>query len=308
MVDVALHPEQLELARDLLARPGRRVRLHSLPGDKRYPGHRGEWRELLTRHNQILTHALGEARPYWQVLTEYGPSDISPSIQPLLDRREYVALEEEWEDGELRARRWITAAIWRAGQEDALLRAVANEEASGVWLLNPRSRALAHPYDGGVDLYSPDAAIALGWSRRFAAWRPGACPAADPAEVLAYCAPEERAVIRALVKRRATVELDDDDRVTHLRVPPGQVDDALLAGISELGALRHLWLQETRRPCRVDALHPPAPDISDRGLARLAGLTRLETLRAGPLPGVSAGCLEALRRALPACDIELEIE
>lgn len=109
------------------ALPARWLRIHSLPKSKRYPDTEPEYQELLRRHNEAATTLLGAGEPCILFAATY---DDDGNVD--------IAAEH---------------VVWEPGRFDALIRAVADEEA-GPFLFASFDRRTAYaPYDGGADLF-----------------------------------------------------------------------------------------------------------------------------------------------------------
>lgn len=284
------------------ARPARWTRFHSLPGAKRYPSHRGEWTELLHRHNTILDAALTDGAPAWLVMTSWGEDERPEELEHHLSRHPFAVLRHRRSQNGVASVQHVAPIVWRTGGEDPLLRAIADEELTEVHFLDRAATVCVRPYDGGLDL-TGDAARVGALRRAHAPWLPGATPLADPMTMLPFTHPTEREVVRGLLRRQATVYLDAADRIHHLRIPPAAVDDRLLAQLGQLSGLVYLWFQETRTPCPAAEVFAPSPEVSDAGLAQLTQLPGLRLLYCGPLPQVSAEGMAGFRAALPDCEV-----
>jgi hypothetical protein len=139
--------------------PERWLRVHSLPGSKRYPSSSSEEDALLARQNEVAVDLLG---------------DDSPAI---LFVRLAVSIEEF--DGKLRVHSWANRVVpatirtiilddsddealpvsigaskirWEPGAWDDLLLDVAHWRIGSICFLNPKTGEVFAPYDGGVDL------------------------------------------------------------------------------------------------------------------------------------------------------------
>jgi hypothetical protein len=141
--------------------PERWVRLHSLPGSKRYPVSPAEYATVLERHNKVLGNL---ARPGEMVILL--TTGWSETAEPIRRQRELSELDP-------RALPWRTVAMhqepdkfpeplfwhvfaskwrWSRGVFDPLIRLIANDVVSNVMMVAPDCRWLVHPYDGGMDL------------------------------------------------------------------------------------------------------------------------------------------------------------
>jgi hypothetical protein len=149
------------------------LRIHSLPGSKRYAETPADWTELLSRQNAVATALLGDGsqcilvtprysstdEPMPELLTESGVSEDEAVME--LAPRLLGQMDESWPgaeatresyDGDCRV--WLYAAplTWSRGALDALVRAVADDETRFLLVACDSGRVYA-PYDGGADLF-----------------------------------------------------------------------------------------------------------------------------------------------------------
>jgi hypothetical protein len=134
------------------------VRFHSLPHSKRYPDTELEYSILLGRHNTVLDEIF--AGQLVHVSTVRWATDVSPgpawrSLQP--GARLWTTVPPDSADGDLMPSGiWLSSLTWRAGRLDPLLRAVADDEVSGVLIADADFSRVYHPYDGGADVIMAD--------------------------------------------------------------------------------------------------------------------------------------------------------
>lgn len=138
--------------------PSRWLRIHSLPGSKRYPDHEAEYQELLRRHNHVATTLLGEGEECLLFVATLGQQPGSPSEPevPSLDAAAFfrvpeLLVPETAEDPEVEVA--VTIVSWHANRFDPLITAVADGRAGPVLFANCDRRAAYAPYDGGADLF-----------------------------------------------------------------------------------------------------------------------------------------------------------
>lgn len=147
------------------------VRIHSLPGGKRYPTTAAERVELLRRHNAVIMAVL-EAAP--SVLLGYefrgvGRLPVDDPLAPWLPAAPPVMrIAPEDDDSEATS---VFAGLlsWAPGLLDGPLLAVANDQLR-LLLLNWSTGAAYAPYDGGADLFWPSRAERERARTRFANW------------------------------------------------------------------------------------------------------------------------------------------
>lgn len=129
------------------------VRFHSLPGSKRYAGTEAEYATILHRYNTVLDEMFAGRTVYVVTCSYHGPGELTAHHNPHAlnpTARLWRRIPSEEDDAyyaELHAAR----RSWRSGMIDALLRAVADGNASGVMIFDTEAAKLHHPYDGGAD-------------------------------------------------------------------------------------------------------------------------------------------------------------
>ncbi|MFM9829841.1 MAG: hypothetical protein ACKVOB_14055 [Sphingomonas sp.] len=121
------------------------VRFHSLPSSKRYAESDAERRIILDRANLLGDAFLGQAA-CWLVSSE--PGDCEPSWAP-----GGQIVYDAGTDDERIVRYFVRQVAWDAGAFDALLLAVAEDDARYVWVSRDDGSVFA-PYDGGFDLFA----------------------------------------------------------------------------------------------------------------------------------------------------------
>lgn len=119
------------------------LRLHALPGSKRYAENARERHLILGRANWLATLLLGTNEPCWQVAI------VSE------DRSNIGCCYEKEEDFSWHLR--ATAMIWRANEQNGQLAAIADDTSRMLWMNRKTGRIFA-PYDGGFDLFPMDSA------------------------------------------------------------------------------------------------------------------------------------------------------
>lgn len=135
--------------------PDQRVRFYSLPDGKRYPETESEYSTILDRHYTILKEldpgdSLLVITSEWtdtpKITSQRWPkrSQVEPSAV------HWMTLEEPENDSYRQI--FVSQRSWRLGVIDELLRAVANDEMSGVILAPKNFGWLYCPYDGGADV------------------------------------------------------------------------------------------------------------------------------------------------------------
>ena len=162
----------------MLRRGGARnwLRFHSLPESKRYAGTSEEWEILLARQNLLAGEVLGP-EPCWVVECHYvHPKEGTRPYRYFAKRFRnwrlepaFDFLDDEDDDPDGHWTAYAAETVWRDGQFDEQLRAIANDELRILWF-SPSREAIFAPYDGGIDLFLPDAEAVSALSARLAAW------------------------------------------------------------------------------------------------------------------------------------------
>jgi hypothetical protein len=143
------------------AHQGRWLRIHSLPGSRRYPESESDFTELLRRQNEVATTTLGSEDACVLFAGEFADAAgaAEAPILPEFDRAIWVAVPELCtpDDDAPPEPAWIRIAaapvLWAAGRFDALIRATAVGEAGPVLFANLGTGQAYAPYDGGADLF-----------------------------------------------------------------------------------------------------------------------------------------------------------
>jgi len=145
--------------------PERWLRIHSLPGSKRYADTEAETTELLRRHNEVAAEILGadaDAALYLR-LTDVEAPPWARGLERVEPDRKLVDGDEDWTVSGFRIR-------WRERGCDALIRDVADDRWEAVVLLNPRTGEVYAPYDGGADLFVSSRERVAELRERWAEW------------------------------------------------------------------------------------------------------------------------------------------
>ena len=154
------------------------LRIHSLPGGKRYPTSGLEHAELLRRHKSVAAHLLtdgGECVVLIYETCERDAADVARSagVEGVQLVRPFELSPELWdsEDGLFVAPMCIFgfAARWNGDDFAGLIAAVADDKA-GALVADPISGRVYAPYDGGADLFFRNEAERDQARSRFGDW------------------------------------------------------------------------------------------------------------------------------------------
>ncbi|MEV5613332.1 hypothetical protein [Streptomyces sp. NPDC052225] len=157
------------------------VRLHSLPGSKRYPEDESEYAVVLGRYNTALDELFAGQEVFvvsmdWSDTADGPVGDASPRPR-LHPEGERWWTESDVSDPDpachVHFRLYADRRPWRRGCVDPLLRAVADEKVAEVFVTDTGLRRIHHPYDGGADLILTTPAERDGVRARHQAWLSG---------------------------------------------------------------------------------------------------------------------------------------
>jgi hypothetical protein len=138
------------------ALPDRWLRVHSLPGSKRYAETEAESRELLQRQNQVATAMLGFHQTCILFAAKFSDDREAPKDDHVcgiqLTNIESMSCQNEDEyEGWLHV--FAACTEWRQNQFDALFLAVAEDAIGPISIANLQKKTVFAPYDGGADLF-----------------------------------------------------------------------------------------------------------------------------------------------------------
>lgn len=153
------------------------IRFHSLPGSKRYVETDEERATLLSRQNALALEVLGRT-PCWLVQVHWtvspGEIDLAAQYDPFRATREqqleflFTFIVNDGEDDHP----WRVHGAqtdWEAGRFDDLLISIADDEAAPMLWMGSDGAIFA-PYDGGVDLFLPEASAVDRLAARYSDW------------------------------------------------------------------------------------------------------------------------------------------
>jgi hypothetical protein len=163
------------------AHPDRWLRIYSLPGGRRYPETDTDWAELVNRQLAAADVVLGRGAECVLVAAYVGdlPDDRWFSkefdLAPLaLVREDFPEDGSEPEDHALDL--WVTPARWEPSAFEPAIRRRADDRGPAFLLVALATGRVYAPYDGGADLFAPDARTRLEFR---AALRPWVSPRRD---------------------------------------------------------------------------------------------------------------------------------
>lgn len=156
------------------------LRIHSLPGSKRYPTSPSEYAELLLRHNMLATDVLGGEGARCAVLVRAAcggrwsrrigaRAALTHGDLPLVHRLPH-GLEQQGVFAEPICL-FGGSCTWHAGTFDGFLRASADDKVKGLIVELARGQAYS-PYDGGADVFFVTTAERDAARQRYRHWLP----------------------------------------------------------------------------------------------------------------------------------------
>ena len=293
------------------AQQERLVRLHSLPGSKRYAACSAEMALILSRQNDLLELLIGAGTSYAIFFTRYGgEGEIhAEHYSRLCDDRLTLLFTVQpdrctpepffdWRPAHAEVRLYARQQPWRREAEDAILAAVADDEIAGPLLFCPERDILFAPYDGGFTVLAASKAQRRMLEERFADWLPGGSEE-DHSLVIASAQNEHRETVRWLIETLdATVYLSEGGSVTTVNLSHHRASDDTLFTIGTLHDLQHLHFSPTSALHDEDNLR-----VTDKGIQALHGLSQLKGLVLEAFPALTEAGVEALREALPDCEV-----
>lgn len=131
------------------------VRFHSLPESKRYPETKGEYEEVLFRHNTVIEELAGVPSSLFVVVPEYSelsiPGGPERDLDGLFPGLEYWATIDQNEECGVYWHLHAAKIEYKGSEFNRIFRKVANNEAGNILIVSPAANFVFHPYDGGGD-------------------------------------------------------------------------------------------------------------------------------------------------------------
>ena len=138
------------------------LRMHSLPGGKRYPENDKEYSSLILRHQTILneikiSNTMTVILANWT--NEHDGANVRwPEGYDMPKNLQYwqtidESLEEDDEEFKSYCHLFVYQFEWQSGSLDRLFRYVAEDRLAGVIIAPEDLSWLYHPYDGGADVF-----------------------------------------------------------------------------------------------------------------------------------------------------------
>jgi hypothetical protein len=158
--------------------PRRWLRIHSLPGSKRYAETEDERREILRRQNSLCSDLIGDGNACVIVFCSFGEEEQLPAeVRAALRGLEAIFLTTisaaEWSGEVDLAGEYplmMAELAWRPGAIDAVLLAVADDVLATPLLVGMERGCVVAPYDGGVDIIADSEQVRDQLKARYASW------------------------------------------------------------------------------------------------------------------------------------------
>ncbi|MBT9291148.1 DUF3885 domain-containing protein [Prosthecodimorpha staleyi] len=156
------------------------LRIHSLPESRRYPADAADRAELLRRQNDIAGDLLGEegaaflVQSFWEAPDGWQPDSVVAGREAAASRWGLsVAFDFTVDEDPDQPIRWTVMArpiTWQSGAFDPLLLLVAEGDMAPTLFMSAENGAVFAPYDGGADLFWPDAGAQAAARERYRPW------------------------------------------------------------------------------------------------------------------------------------------
>lgn len=145
------------------------LRIHSLPGSKRYAETDLERKEILDRQNAVAEYVLVDGSQCTIFVTSFGKSKVwSPSFAPLNGITPTHVMSHNQDGDDLQF--FATNVYWRKGRFDDLISVIADDRSSPVLFANMSRRSVYAPYDGGADLFFSSSEEVAAARQEFSQW------------------------------------------------------------------------------------------------------------------------------------------
>jgi hypothetical protein len=154
--------------------PRRWLRIHSLPGSKRYAETEAEHREILRRQHRVLDDLIGQGGRCELVFGDYDDEERLPEAVRAALRSlgpaplGVLSAEESGLEVDVPLRK--ASISWRHPALDVILLAVADDVLETPLLVSTERRCVVAPYDGGVDLIVESEELRDELKARYASW------------------------------------------------------------------------------------------------------------------------------------------
>lgn len=173
-----LIPNFLPLSHELKNQFNERwLRIHTLPESKRYPDNESEYKEILKRHNLILSDLLEENNSLIFLSFGYGLNENSIEKDNLLVKLGFQ--ENFWmsinvsDDSDEESYFWNVFYDEIKFSENSLnniFRLIDDEEIRDIMLFSIEKNFVYHPYDGGADIIFKNSKLRDKYKEEYKTW------------------------------------------------------------------------------------------------------------------------------------------
>jgi hypothetical protein len=144
------------------------LRIHSLPGSKRYATNDLERQVVFERYRRFGSALLGDSAPCAVI---HSRLDESEPDADWLSELEWVSLKRTVENQDEVWESWVAHTTWKPDAFRTLLMGIADDKVRSFAFLSKTTEAIFIPYDGGADGFSLDPAMIRRLSKEFQSWR-----------------------------------------------------------------------------------------------------------------------------------------
>jgi hypothetical protein len=156
------------------------LRIHSLPGSKRYAENKIEWDILLARQNKILQNVFDVNDAIVIISNTYKVNSTFESnywvekklenyIWHTLPEIDIFNISKKFMDKDVFIIPHVTTDIFEVNKMNFILQQIATDELR-LFFMNPKTNTIVAPYDGGVDIIYVDTATRDMYKEKYRDW------------------------------------------------------------------------------------------------------------------------------------------
>lgn len=153
------------------------LRIHALPGSKRYPENEDEYDEIFRRHNLILADLFGADHSFLLITMGYGFNKDSISEEMKLkdlglQKNFWMSIDVSHEDDKesYYLNLFYDELKWRNNLLNNVFRLVADEKIREIMLFSIERNIVYHPYDGGADIIFENSILRDKYKEKYKDW------------------------------------------------------------------------------------------------------------------------------------------
>lgn len=148
------------------------LRIHGLPGSKRYPETAAERAEIHHRHEALAAELFAASEgACWVVVPAWGAAnEAGPQLPGLADLRFAIGWRPGHASEDEPTFAHVAPARWSAPATRAARELVIEDSLRVLWVARETLEVFA-PYDGGVDVIAADLVRRDALAQRFGSWR-----------------------------------------------------------------------------------------------------------------------------------------